>query len=611
MPATRGAMDLVIKMDPGAPAPVVSFPSPPFVYDFFVSTTGGTGTGSLADPWSLAYAIGTGPGTAIGDGKLTAGKHIGVRGGIYNAVALSWAVSGTAIAPLIWRNYNNERAHIRGASASTGTDDFMIDGNYNIIWGIELSHTLRSRLIIAAAPTGNNIWIRNTTNGTKFVHCINHDQNNGWFSNPGCGAVELYGNICYNMGFDLPATGGQNHGYYIHHDDGGGATEFAIEHGISFNHNLACCQVYSGGGAEVLQGIKIRFGIFFNSAAWATLQHRGTSIFFGGDVAPPIRGEISDTVCHWPAALPGEVHIDIGKPAIIGNGMQVVRNYLTYGGGQAAWAALHVPGRFATVPAGNFQFRNNFIKVATSGANKALYFNALDNDLAGFDFGLNTWINNPANASWSHANGVADTFAAYKAATGLSATDTASAVDPVVNVVKAIPTNRYESGRGHVWFYNWQNLAAIPVDLSPILNIGDAYQVFDCRDAFSDSVPIMSGIYVGGTVNFPNTQVADKPLVVNPDVAIADSTPTTPIQITTATPHGYLNGDVVRVFGHTINTNANGVRAIVVLDATNFTLTGSASNGDGGATGTVSGVSGLTPVATAPFFNAFVVKKVG
>lgn len=570
--------------------------------DRYVATTGVIGNlGTLVSPWDLASAA-TGH-----SGAILPGDTVWVRGGTYDVTQLSFSVSGlSALLPVIFRNYNGEHAIIRGTSASSNTDDQLIDGNYIWLWGLDFTQLMRSRLIAAAAPTGWNTWIRNTTNGCRFIHCVNHDKNNGWFSDPGTGDVEIYGSIAYNMGFDLPATGGQNHGFYLHHNDGGGATTFRVEDCISFNHHLACFQMYSGGAAEALQGIKVRRGIFFNAAAWATLQNRGTTIFFGGDVAPPIRGEISDCVCHWPSALPGEVHIDIGKPGIVGDNVQVLRNYMTYGGGQSAWASLHIPGRF-TASASNFQFKNNFIKVATSGANKALYFNALDNDLVGFDISHNTWINNPANTSWVHANGTSDTFAAYKSATGLSATDTASASDPTVNVVVVTPTTRYESGRGHVWYYNWQSLANIPVDLSSILLVGDTYTVHDVRDIWGAAV--VSGTYLGGTVNFPTTQVTDPALTANAQVNISDSTPTTPIQITTATPHGYLNGDVVRIANHLINTNANGVRAITLIDSTNFTLNGSTFNGDGVATGTVNATSGVSPVATAPFFNAFLVRR--
>lgn len=64
------------------------------------------------------------------------------------------------------------------------------------------------------------------------------------------------------------------------------------------------------------------------------------------------------------------------------------------------------------------------------------------------------------------------------------------------------------------------------------------------------------------------------------------STNASPININIVS-HGYSTGDTVVITSHTTNTNANGTWEIVVVDANNFTLTGSTGNGVGGATGTV------------------------
>lgn len=69
-------------------------------------------------------------------------------------------------------------------------------------------------------------------------------------------------------------------------------------------------------------------------------------------------------------------------------------------------------------------------------------------------------------------------------------------------------------------------------------------------------------------------------------VNIVSSTNATPIAVT-ATAHGYTSGDTVTIAGHTVNTNANGTWIITVTGANTFTLTGSAGNGVGGATGAV------------------------
>lgn len=87
------------------------------------------------------------------------------------------------------------------------------------------------------------------------------------------------------------------------------------------------------------------------------------------------------------------------------------------------------------------------------------------------------------------------------------------------------------------------------------------------------------------------------------EVNIASSTATTPIVVTTSGAHGLQTGMVVIIAGHLVNTNANGVRQVLVLSGTTFSLktlsgTNVASNGTGAATGTVQSLA--LPGVTLP-----------
>lgn len=68
--------------------------------------------------------------------------------------------------------------------------------------------------------------------------------------------------------------------------------------------------------------------------------------------------------------------------------------------------------------------------------------------------------------------------------------------------------------------------------------------------------------------------------------SISSTTDANPISVA-LTGHGYSSGDVVSIYGHSTNYNANGTWVITVTDANNFTLTGAIGNGAGagGATG--------------------------
>jgi hypothetical protein len=69
-------------------------------------------------------------------------------------------------------------------------------------------------------------------------------------------------------------------------------------------------------------------------------------------------------------------------------------------------------------------------------------------------------------------------------------------------------------------------------------------------------------------------------------VAIASSSNANPIVITTSASHGYVNGDVVEVVDHLVNTRANGAWTVTNLTATTFSVP-MAGNGLGTASGYV------------------------
>jgi len=95
--------------------------APGFTPTAFVAPTGGTGTGSIIDPWSIAY-VGSGAG-----GQVVPGIRLGYRGGRYDKSAASsytWSVAGTASPggrdditnSIVHRNYNNE--HVEWTNSS-------------------------------------------------------------------------------------------------------------------------------------------------------------------------------------------------------------------------------------------------------------------------------------------------------------------------------------------------------------------------------------------------------------------------------------------------------------------------------------------------------------
>lgn len=70
-------------------------------------------------------------------------------------------------------------------------------------------------------------------------------------------------------------------------------------------------------------------------------------------------------------------------------------------------------------------------------------------------------------------------------------------------------------------------------------------------------------------------------------IAIVSSTNASPIVLTLEEPHGYSNGDAVRVYGHKTNTEANGNQTAASVSTLTLALSGTTGNGTGTNTGYV------------------------
>ena len=77
----------------------------------------------------------------------------------------------------------------------------------------------------------------------------------------------------------------------------------------------------------------------------------------------------------------------------------------------------------------------------------------------------------------------------------------------------AVRPNMYEEGRSNIYIFNWDHHPEVSVDLTGTgLNIGDAFEIRDVQNYW---VPVVSGVYEGGTVSIPMTGLAIAPPVGN------------------------------------------------------------------------------------------------
>ena len=174
-------------------------PSPGEHGGYFVSPSGSSGaSGSASSPWSLATAL------SGGNGRVQPGDTIWLRGGTYKG-DFNTAISGTASAPIIVRQYPGERATINGSLATTG--------KYTWFWGFEVAN--------ADAGSQGTAGVNSLCTGCRFINLVIHDHSsNGlgmWSEGPD---QEAYGNIIYNNGFYGQSADHAAHGIYAQNSAG-------------------------------------------------------------------------------------------------------------------------------------------------------------------------------------------------------------------------------------------------------------------------------------------------------------------------------------------------------------------------------------------------------
>ena len=178
-------------------------------------TTDGTsgGDGSMGSPWDLATALAQ-------PGSVQPGDTIWIHSGTYQGVFTS-LLTGTASAPIILRNYNNERVIIDGESSNSSV--VTVYGAYAWYWGLEVINSDTTRTIAQAGsnpttlPRGLGYYVLGP--GTRFINNIVHDTAEGFgFWTPASNS-ELYGNIVYYNGWEGPDRG-HGHGLYVQNNTG-------------------------------------------------------------------------------------------------------------------------------------------------------------------------------------------------------------------------------------------------------------------------------------------------------------------------------------------------------------------------------------------------------
>lgn len=425
--------------------------------EWHVTTTGSSdGDGSLENPWDLASTLYTQP------ESVQPGDTIWLHGGTYSGYFYS-RLTGSETAPIIVRNYDNQRVIIDGGTGSdpghfVGQSAFYVGGSDAWYWGLEVmsSSEQRTTAETGSIPTDLNRAYSFYIEGprTRFINNIVHDAAQGFgFWTPAVNA-ELYGNLVYYNGWEAPDRG-HGHGIYAQNDTG---LKYIANNFVFKNFGWGL-HAYTQGGR--INNIMTEENTFFESGA-LSVAGRTLDMLHGG--------------------------YQIAQNPILFNNA----TYMTQTDNDGLGGALglgYVAGCDRATVANNYFAAKSAIDLSSDCPHTEIKNNLF-----------------------------------YGTAPGSMSTDypdntyTSSAPDSN-NIISR--QNTYEPNKIYMTIYNWENTDSVAADLSDLLVAGDTYEIYDVQNYFGD--PITSGTYSGTTLDVPMTSTAVSEAVGNGTV---DSTHT-------------------------------------------------------------------------------------
>jgi hypothetical protein len=422
------------------------------------------GSGATDAPWDLATALAGGHGY-----QLQPGDTVWIRGGTYPG-SFRTSLHGQPGAPIQFRQYPGERATIDGSLAAAGSNLWFV--------GFEIMQSHPLQVV-------DRVLEANTANG-RFINLVLHDAG---FSGVSMAAdagdgVELYGCIIYNNGF----RDNIDHGIYAHNSTLG--TKYITDN-VFFNNFARGIQVYEG-SASVIQNVTLTGNISFNNGTIAT---GSTEVNLLVSAPAAISGMVAkENLLYF---SPGEAGIqlrlgnyDVTDSALYNKSIAIEGNYAV---GGSVGLEMQYQWTQATVMNNVFVGDGSTDVVRTGGPAVNTY-----------TWSGNTYYRDPATSAWGQ-NGLGYTFGAWKAVTGLGATDSAFGAAPATTRVFLRP-NQYEAGRAFIVVYNFGRENPVNVDLTGVVTPGYHFEIRNVQAVYD--VPVISGTYAGGAVAVPMNGVA-------------------------------------------------------------------------------------------------------
>lgn len=397
---------------------------------YFVSSTAvNGGNGSFLNPWKLQTALNH-------PAALLPGDTVWMRGGTYSATemvdaslgAISFIckTNGTAAAPIIFRNYNNERATIDGLNNQIAL--FVGNCSYTWFWGLEVMSS-------ATVRTPNRAFIYCTAPNMKFINMDLHDMADGIDLWNAAKSAELYGCLIYHNGWD-EATGGHGHGIYTQND----TTNTRLIHNniffSSYGYNVKLWSTNQG-----IDNYDLQNNIVFNGGSCSQATESRMHNFF----------------------------IVNNNPSRLTKNLVMKHNY-TYAGTTISVKGLcnNIGANYGSI---NMTLDSNYFLGQLRLTAPFYGFSAIGNKVYGGTalqyisaFGTIDW------SLWQDTESSQDV--------------------PATGLEYFVLPNKYEPGRANIAIYNWSEAPSVSINVSTAgLVAGDKYELVHAMDYYHDIIP--------------------------------------------------------------------------------------------------------------------------
>jgi hypothetical protein len=482
---------------------------------WYVSVNGlSTNTGSFTSPWSITHAFSR-PSTIV-----LPGDTIFLRGGNYLGHFIS-NLNGTALAPIMVKNYPNERAILIG-NAVTIVDDVVltINGAFSQFMGLEITTNTFNRISTGSSDPPPDIY---TSNGVyiygqsvKLINCIIHNCPRGgigyWSSSLN---AEVYGCLIFNNGY-TNASRGHGPGLYVQNTDE--TKPKSLINSFVFNGFSMGIQFYSSSN-DFLRGFIIDSCTLFNAGAnGAGNQSRRPNLLAGGaseNIPARIRNLTitnnvfyRDTTDNSPVSFmpysSNRKNVELGSEHTgLRDKFVNFSNNLLYGDPTPLLLHKWDSGVFRNNIL--YAYKNNFAlnRQLLEQINNAAPFSNWDSN--------RYYTNQPTYTTPFSFK----TFADWKTLYKVDSNSTFSSTNPVLNYY-FVRKNRYEPHKYYVTVQNYtgQNSVELPLVNAALNNV--SYAVFDIQ--YSLKTPVDTGTFNGVSI----------PLNINL-AAVAPITGTSPV----------------------------------------------------------------------------------